>query len=76
MEELKVPRVAAEALLEEMGDKLARELGTLVARSGELLLDPDPEAERTWNERLDRVCDRLNEEFERRLDVIRFAGEA
>lgn len=74
--ELKVPRVQAELLLEEMGDKLARELGTLVARSGDLLLDPDPEAERTWNERLDRLCDGLNQEFERRLDELCVAGEA
>ena len=33
-------------------------------------------AERTWNERLDRVCDSLNEEFERRLDELCVAGSA
>ncbi len=54
--EVKVPRVPAELLLEEMGDRLARELGALVARSGEILLDPDPEGranlERTPGPRL------------------------
>ena len=66
--EVKVPRVPAELLLEEMGDRLAREPSVLVGRGGEILLDRDPEAERRWNERVNRAFDALDEEFERRLD--------
>ena len=45
-------------------------------RSGEILLDPDSEAERRWKERLERVCYCLNQEFEWRLDEISVVGSA
>ena len=42
MTELKVPRVAAETTLITENDRLARELGALVARSGEPGVDGAP----------------------------------